>query len=59
MGAVEALGMALTALEHAAALSAIYQKAQAEGRADLTADEVAAVRAAALASISKLAATLA
>ena len=59
MGAVEVLGMALTALQRASELSAIYQKAQAEGRADLTADEVAAVRSVALASISKLAATLA
>jgi hypothetical protein len=59
MGAAEVLGLALTALEHAASLSAIYQKAQAEGGRDLTADEGAAVRSAALASIGKLAATLA
>lgn len=59
MGAAELLGLALTALEHAASLSAIYQKAAADGGRDLTPEEVAAVRSAAQASIDKLAATLA
>lgn len=58
MNAATVLSLALVALEHAAALSAIYQTAKDDGGRDLTDAEVAQVRAAALASINRLTAAI-
>jgi hypothetical protein len=57
MTTVDLLGLTLIALNHAAELGALYAKAKAEGR-DLTPDEVAAVRAKALAANDALQAAI-
>lgn len=55
MGASAAIEIALALLSHAAEIQALVANAQAQGR-DLTPEEVAAVKAKAMASIDKLAA---
>lgn len=57
MTTVDLLGLTLIALNNAAELGALYAKAKAESR-DLTADEVAAVRAKALAANDALQAAI-
>lgn len=54
MTAAAVLELLIVALNHTAELSAIYQKAKAESR-DLTPEEIAAVRAIALAANQRLA----
>lgn len=55
MAASLVLELMIASLQHASELSALFQKATAEGR-DLTPEEVASVRAKAQASIDKLSA---
>jgi hypothetical protein len=54
MGVEALLAIALAGLNNAAALSALYAQVKAEGRTDLTPEEVAFVRSKAVASIDAL-----
>lgn len=59
MSIIDALALLVTAANHISTLAAVIQKARAEGREELTPEEIAQVRAVAIAAEGRAAAAVA